>query len=182
MKYLITSITTALVVILVIGCTKAPKEEIDKASKTISEAKDVDAMRYAPQELEASENSFDKAMSEIQGQDKKLWGKNYKQASSLLSDAVVSAKDAIKKTAELKARTTEEATKAEAETAVNRVYAAYKESKKSGKNAKLLAEVIDLLKETQSAMKEGNYKGAVEAARQADVKIIALRTAILKLI
>lgn len=165
---------TLVLFILITGCAKSPKEEIAAATKAINEAKSVEAMRYAPKEFNASEETFTKAVTEMQVQDKKLWGKDYKQASSLFKEVVVTARDAINKTEELKARTIEEATKADAETTVNRVYAAYKERKKSGKNAKLLAEVMDLLKQAQSAMKDGNYKGAVDAAQQADAKMMTL--------
>lgn len=174
MKKTITIIALSFLLILIAGCAKPPNVEVETAKQAVGKAKKAEASRYAPKEFKACEETLSEALKEIEIQNKKILGKDYKKAVSLLEKVVTLADDAVKATEELKTRTEEEATKAEAETAVNRVYAAYKKAKKSGKKKSPLAQVMDLLKQAQSAMKEGDFQKAVEMAEQADAKLKAL--------
>lgn len=171
MNYSATILTMILFSMLITGCTRSLKKEIETAEQAITEAKKAEAVRFAPNTFKKSEETFTMALGELARENKKLLGKNYTKATVLLAEAADLAQSAVKETMELKNRTVEEATKAEAETAVNTVYAAYKKAKKTNGNGRLLPQAMDLLKKAQTAMSEGNYQGAVDFAQQADAKL-----------
>lgn len=174
MEKTLSVMTVLFFLIIIAGCTKPPEKEIETAAQAIAEARKAEAASFAPKTFKASEETFLQAQNEIRNEKKKLLGKDYKKATGLLQEAVILARDAIKETEALKARTAEEATRADAETAVNRVYAAYKKAKKSKGKSAALSGVMDLLKQAQSAMKEGRYRDAVDMAGQADARLQTL--------
>lgn len=174
MKKSIIIISTIFLSLLTGGCGKPPVKDIQTAEQALDEARKAEAERFAPKKFKASEATFSEAKTEIEKENKKLLGKNYLKASDLLKETVTLAQEAIKETEQLKAKTAVEATKADAETAVNRVYSYYKKARKAKGNATVLSRAMDLLKQAQSAMKQGNYKNAVDLAEQANTELETL--------
>jgi len=164
----------AVAVVLLTGCAKAPQENIISATKAIAEAKAAGAEKYAKEQLAEVEKMMSGALQEITKQNKALFNRNYEQASKMLGEVAVKAAEVASAAKAAAAQ----ASKDNAEALINNIYAAYQKALKAfSKNANAkpqLNAAMANLKDAQTAMKKADYTAAVDAARKAEAKIVAV--------
>jgi DNA repair exonuclease SbcCD ATPase subunit len=156
-----------------VGCAKAPTEDIEKAKATTSAAVAGDGAKYAPAESKALQDSLNKALDEVKAQDEK-WFKNYDNAKNMLTK-VSSDAEALKGTV---AKKKEEA-KQKATALLAEDKAAVEDAKKllakapKGKGSKADIEAMksdvkgleEGLAEVQKLIDGGNFLDAVTKAQ-----------------
>lgn len=185
-----------LVVFFLFACESEPKDETEATRQSIETAKQADAAQLAPQPLMIAMSKFDSAQQEISTQGKQFLKKDYSEAKRLLKEAANSARvasalalkttlaasDAAQAAVEEAAAATKaavlQATKDDAEAAINQVYIKWKDLSKKVKDSKSRARLdsamVDL-KKAQKAMKEAIYTKAVNSAKQADSTLQAIQ-------
>ena len=87
-KNLFVSLGLVVLLILVVGCAKAPQQEVDAANAALTLAKESEADRYLADEFKAAQDSLNAALAEIETQNSKFaLGRNYNRAKALLASA-----------------------------------------------------------------------------------------------
>lgn len=87
-KNLFVSLGLVVLLILVVGCAKAPQQEVDAAKAALTLAKDSEADRYLADEFKAAEDTLNAALAEIEAQNSKFaLGRNYNRAKALLASS-----------------------------------------------------------------------------------------------
>ena len=156
-----------------VGCAKAPTEDIEKAKAATSATVAGDGAKYAPAESKALQDSLNKALDEVKAQDEK-WFKNYDNAKNMLtkvsSDAEALKGTVAKKKEEAKQKAT--ALLAEDKAAVEDAKKLLaKAPKGKGSNADIEAMKSDVkgleegLAEVQKLIDGGNFLDAVTKAQ-----------------
>lgn len=106
-----TVIMMLFLTVLLVGCAKAPQEDIDAAKAAVQAAKDAQADKYAAADLQAAEDSWNQANTEVETQNAKFaLFRSYDKAKELLTQtkaagekatsSAVAGKEAAKKDAE----------------------------------------------------------------------------------
>ncbi|MDZ7263468.1 MAG: septation ring formation regulator EzrA [candidate division KSB1 bacterium] len=111
-KNLTLTLFVILALVMVIGCAKAPQQEVDAAKAALDAAKAAEADRYLPAEFNAVQDSLNAALAEIEKQNSKFaLTRNYNRAKALLASVVTlanQAKDQVDaKKEEVKAQATQ---------------------------------------------------------------------------
>jgi ribose 1,5-bisphosphokinase PhnN len=111
-KNLTLTLFVVLALVMVIGCAKAPQQEVDAAKAALDAAKAAEADRYLPAEFNAVQDSLNAALAEIEKQNSKFaLTRNYNRAKALLASVVTlanQAKDQVgPKKEEVKAQATQ---------------------------------------------------------------------------
>jgi len=162
-----------LALLFVVGCAKAPTEDIEKAKAATSAAVAGDGAKYAPAEAKALQDSLNKALGEVKAQDEK-WFKNYDNAKNMLTkvsaDAEALKGTIAKKKEEAKQKAT--ALQGEAKTAIEDAKKLLAKAPK-GKGTKADIEAMkadvkgleDGLAEVQKLFDAGNFLDAVTKAQ-----------------
>ncbi|HEX9654003.1 MAG TPA: DUF4398 domain-containing protein [bacterium] len=178
-------LVTVFFMALVIGCAKAPQQEIDAAKAALDAAKTGEADRYAADEFNAAQDSLDAAMAEIDQQNAKFaLTRNYGKAAQLLKSATDAANAAAVAVAANKEQVKTEATDlvGQAQTAVSDAKALLAKAPK-GKEGKAALEAIqaDLsavetsLGEASTALTNGDFLTARDKAKAALDKANSLK-------
>jgi len=77
------------------GCASAPTEEVNATRAAVEAIQNDDVTTYAPEGLQAAQDSLNKALAEIQAQDAKFaLSRDYKAASEMLKSATDAAEKA----------------------------------------------------------------------------------------
>lgn len=94
-KNLTLTLFVVLALVMVIGCAKAPQQEVDAAKAALDAAKAAEADRYLPAEFNAVQDSLNAALAEIEKQNSKFaLTRNYNRAKALLASVVTLANQA----------------------------------------------------------------------------------------
>jgi hypothetical protein len=102
-KRFLLTLGVVVVLSLVIGCAKAPQQEVDAAKAALEAAKTAEGDRYLPDLYNAAQDTLNAALAEIETQNSKFaLTRNYGKAKQLLASALnlsnqVSADVAAKK-------------------------------------------------------------------------------------
>ena len=179
------------VMIMVVGCAKAPQDQINKTTMLIDSVK-VEAEQYAQQEYSAARGMLDSALAEVKKESVKMaLTRDYDKTQKMLSAAVVSASAAREAAVKNKA-----AMVAEAQAAVDAVKASLEEvkkqaaealkSKKAKKNPALATVEADLaaaetaLVEAAGSVAAGSLAAAKDGAAAVAAKLEAVKAALAK--
>jgi hypothetical protein len=113
--------------VLLIGCAKAPQQEVITANKALESAKAAQAPIFAAEQFKAAQDMVNSALADIKAQNaKSSFSRNYDKAKKMLVEATAAAEAAKAAVASNKAKITEE-TKA----LLDKAKAAVDESKKA---------------------------------------------------
>lgn len=130
-KNLTLTLFVVLALVMVIGCAKAPQQEVDAAKAALDAAKAAEADRYLPAEFNAVQDSLNAALAEIEKQNSKFaLTRNYNRAKALLASVLTLANQAKDQVAAKK-----EEVKAQATQLTTDLQAALDEAKKLLKKA-----------------------------------------------
>lgn len=130
-KNLTLTLFVVLALVMVIGCAKAPQQEVDAAKAALDAAKAAEADRYLPAEFNAVQDSLNAALAEIEKQNSKFaLTRNYNRAKALLASVVTLANQAKDQVAAKK-----EEVQAQATQLITDLQAALDEAKKLLKRA-----------------------------------------------
>jgi len=167
-----------LVLLVAVGCAKAPQESIDAAKAELDKATQAQADVWAGSEYQAAKQAMDAAQAEVDGQSQK-WIKNYDKATELLNTAKAEATKAADAAAANKEQTRKdaEAAIADADAALQTAQASLKAAPRT-KDSKADLELFDndlkglatTLDEAKAAQGSGDYKKALEQATSAKDK------------
>ncbi len=144
---------------LLIGCAKAPQQEIDAAKAAVDAAKAGEADRYAADQFNAAQDSLDAAMAEVDQQNAKFaLTRNYDKASQLLKSATESANAAAAAVAANKEQVKTEATDliAQAQTAVSDAQALMKRAPRGKEGRAALEAIAADLSAVETSVAEAN--------------------------
>jgi hypothetical protein len=166
--------------LLFFACASAPKEEITATQSAIQAAKTEDVQTYAPESLQAAEDTMAKATAEVQTQDGKFaLSRDYKAASELLKQAKDQAAKAATDAVANKAKA-----KADAETLIASLTTTLADAKKAlataprGKDTKADLEAMqndlkaaeEAVTAAGTAMSQEKFKDALGQATTAKTK------------
>ena len=93
-KSCVCAVLVSAVSIAIIGCAKAPDQELNAAKAAIDSAKVLEADTYSAVEFTAASDSLAAAIEEIEKQKSGLVGRNYDKARLLISSAMKIAQHA----------------------------------------------------------------------------------------
>ena len=166
------------------ACASAPKEEIAATRTAVASAQTEDARTYAPEAVQDAEETLNKALAEVETQDKKFaLSRDYKGASDLLKQAKDKAAKAQEEAVAKKAKA-----KADAETAVASLTPLLEDAKKAlatapkGKDTRADLEAMqsdlksaeEAATEASTANSQGKYLDALAKADSAKTKAGAI--------
>jgi hypothetical protein len=183
-KQVVAILTIILAMSMMIGCAKAPQQDIDAAKAALEAAKAAEADRYVPAQYNAVKDSVDTALAEVERQNSKfVLFRSYGKVQKKLQEALAAA-NAAKDGATVE----KEKVKAEAQELLTQAQAAGEETKKlmkkapRGKEGRAALEAIqsDLttaeagLAEANTAMTNGDVLTARDKAKASLEKINSL--------
>lgn len=162
----------ALVLLVIVGCAKAPQEAVDATKAELDKAAEAQADMWASSEYQAAKQAMDAAQAEIDAQNQK-WLKNYDKATELLNTAKTEATKAGEAAVANKEQTRKdaEAAIADADAALQTAGASLKAAPRT-KDSKADLQLFEddlkglttTLEEAKSAQGAGDYKKALEQA------------------
>ncbi len=181
-KALVTVLVVVFAMALMLGCAKAPQQELDAAKAALDAAKAAEADRYAPEMYNAAKDSLNAALAEIEKQNSKFaLFRSFKSVKDLVAKATTAANEATEQAAvtKEKVRSEAEGLLAEVAPAVENVKKLMKKAPR-GKEGKAALEAIGSelaaveasLAEANTAMTNGDFLTARDKA-QANLQKLA---------
>lgn len=175
-----------LTVVMVVGCSKPPQQELDAVNAAMDEARAAEASNYATDSYQAAEDAKAQLEAELKAQEEKFaLFRSYSRAKELAAEAEAKAEQAASDAAAGKARAMDEATMgiADATSALEAARAALNKAPRGkGTQADLAMMSSDLdgvastIEEAQAAFDAGSYleaKSKAEAAMSSANTVLA---------
>ena len=130
-KQVVAILAIVLAMSMMIGCAKAPQQDMDAAKAALDAAKAAEADRYVPAQYNAVKDSVDAALAEVERQNSKFaLFRSYGKAQTKLQEALTAA-TAAKEAAAVE----KEKVRAEAQDLITKAQAAIEDSRKLMKKA-----------------------------------------------
>ncbi len=177
----IIKLSAVMVLIILIGCAKAPQAALDSANAAIEAAKKAEVNVYFPAEFKAVQDTMNAALAMLENQKSKFFlTRNFKEVERLLNKVTSMAEALVPKMAARK-----EAVKAEAQGLVGTLKTGIQDAKKllarapRGKESKAALEAIknDIsaveasLPEVNALLEKGDVQNAKNKLAAANQKI-----------
>lgn len=176
-----------LPLLLLTACAQPPETELQTAEEALRQAREAEADVYAPEQLEAAQQAFESARSEIEAQSQRFSPlRSYGSARELLEAATRGAQEAAVGAREKReeAQREAEALQEEASSALQEAEAALRQAPRRGKGAQAdIAALRQDLESAQSAYDQGRqalqreeYPAAVSQFQQAREQALTNRS------
>jgi hypothetical protein len=174
-----------LVLAMMVGCAKAPQQEIDAANAALEAARTAEADRYLADQFNAAKDSLDAAMAEVEAQNSKFaLTRNYDRALQLLqaaANAANGAKDAVA-TAKEQVHADAQDLMAQAQIAIGEAKALLVKAPKGKEGKEMLEQmqselsaVETSLAEAQTELSSGNFISARDKAKAGLEKVNSIK-------
>ncbi len=184
-KHFLLTLAVVVVLSLVIGCAKAPQQEVDAAKAALEAAKTAEGDRYLPDEFNAAQDTLNAALAEIETQNSKFaLTRNYGKAKQLLASALNLANkvgtDVAAKKEEVKAEVTQKVT--DLSTAIEESKALWKKAPRGKEGREILeamksdiATVETSIPAVNALVEKGDFLAAKDKVNAALAKINSIK-------